>query len=92
MGGHDWVDCNSGLQYKNTGELMRRTICNMRRIRPQRPVSDPEIAGDVLLREEPDEEEDEEEDEGDGKEDDEEEHGDDGYSPSGCSDPELRRN
>jgi hypothetical protein len=61
----------------------------MRRIRPKRPVpnpSDPEIAGDVLLRQEPDEEEDEEEDEGDGKEDDEEEDGDDdGYSPSGCS-------
>jgi len=60
----------------------------MRRIRPQRPdpdpdPSDPEIAGDVLLRQEPDEEEDEEEDEGDGKEDDEEEDGDaDGYVPT----------
>ena len=73
-----------GLQYKNTGELMRRTIWNMRRMRPQRldpNPSDPEIAGDVLLRHGPDEEEDEEEDEGDGKEDDEEEDGDDdGYS------------
>jgi hypothetical protein len=60
----------------------------MRRIRPQRldpDPSDPEIAGDVFLRQEPDEEEDEEEDEGNGKEDDEEEDGDDGYSPSCCS-------
>ena len=85
-----------GLQCKNTGELMRRSIWNMRRIRPQRPDPDPsdrEIAGDLLLRQEPDEEEDEEEDEGDGKEDDDEEDGDDdGYSPSGCSDSELRRN
>jgi len=47
---------------------MQGVIRNMRRIRPQRPVSDPEIAGDLLLRQEPDEEEDEDEDEGDGKE------------------------
>ena len=73
-----------GLQCKNTGELMRRTICKFRRIRPQRPdpnPSDPEIAGDVLLRQQPDEEEDEEEDESDGNEDDEGGGGDDdGYS------------
>jgi hypothetical protein len=90
--GYDWV----GLQCKNTGELMRRTIWNMRRIRPQRPEphpSDPEIAGDALFRQEPDEEEDEEEDKGNGKEDDEEEDGDDdGYSPSGYSDSKLKRN
>jgi hypothetical protein len=84
------------LQYKTTGELKRRTIWTMRRMRPQPPdpdPSDPEITGAVLLRQQPDEEEDEEEDEGDAKEDDEEEDGDDdGYSPSGCSGSELRRN
>jgi hypothetical protein len=73
---------------------MRRTIWYMRRIRLQRPdphPSNPEIAGDVLLRQEPDEEEDEEEDKGNGKEDDEEEDGDDdGYSPSGYSDSDVR--
>ena len=61
----------------------------MKKIHPRRPDpdrSDREIAGDVLLRQEPDEEEDEEEDEGDGKEDDEEEDGDDdGYSEVNAS-------
>ena len=40
--------------------------------------SDPSVAADVLLRQEPDEEE--EEEEGDGKEDDDDANGDDGYS------------
>jgi hypothetical protein len=56
----------------------------MSRIHPECPDSDPSdpvIAADVLLRQEPDEEEDEEEDEGDGKEDDDDDdETDDGYS------------
>ena len=54
----------------------------MSRIYPQCPgpdPSDPWVAADLLVREEPDEEE--EEDEGDGKEDDEDDdEDDDGYS------------
>ncbi len=55
----------------------------MSRIRPEKPgpgSTDPSVAADVLLRQEPDEEEDEEEDEGERKEDDEDEETDDGYS------------
>jgi hypothetical protein len=56
----------------------------MSRICPEYPgsdASDHSVAGDVLLRHEPDEEEDEEEDEGDGKEgDDENDEDEDGYS------------
>jgi hypothetical protein len=53
----------------------------MSRIHPEHPDSDPSVAADVVLRQEPDEEEDEEEDEGDGKEDDDDDdEGDDGYS------------
>jgi len=56
----------------------------MSRIHPECSDSDPSdrsAAGDVLVREEPDEEEDEEEDEGNGKEDDDDnDKDDDGYS------------
>jgi hypothetical protein len=47
---------------------------------PDSDPSDPSVAADVLLRQEPDEEEDEEEDEGDGKEDGDDDKDDDGYS------------
>jgi len=56
----------------------------MSRIHPECPDSDPSdplIAADALLRQEPDEEEDEEEDKGNGKDDgDDDDETDDGYS------------
>ena len=56
----------------------------MSRIHPEclgSPLLGGSVAGDVLLRQEPDEEEDEEEEDGDDKEDDDEDDGnDDGYS------------
>ena len=56
----------------------------MSRINPDCPDSghsDPLLAADIFLRQEPAEEEDEEEDEGDGKEDDDDaDTTDDGYS------------
>ena len=47
---------------------------------PYPKPSDSSMAGDVLLRQEPEEEEDEEDEKGDGTEDENDDEGDDGFS------------
>jgi hypothetical protein len=60
----------------------------MNRVRPESLDADPSdrsVAGDVLLRKEPDEEEDEEEDEGDENDDDDDKNDDDYENDDGYS-------
>jgi len=66
---------------------VRGVLLGMNRVRPESLDADPSdrsVAGDVLLRKEPDEEEDEEEDEGENDDDDDKNdddyENDDGYS------------